>query len=58
MTNEQEEIKLAKFGEEVAEMLMLRKDKEHQDRWQTTWGSKTNVGLARCIIRVVEDFQG
>lgn len=44
-----------KLGAKLAEMLHLRRDSEHKDRWQTTWGSKTNAGLARSILRVLQE---
>ena len=47
-----------RVGAKLAEMLKLRKDPEHRDRWQTTWGTKTNAGLARSVFRLLieEDF--
>lgn len=39
-----------RIGQALAKSLRLRRDPEHRDRWQTSWGSKTNIGLARTII--------
>jgi len=32
----------------------LKRDPNHNDRRQTGWGSKTKVGLIRCIFKVEE----
>ncbi len=42
------------IGAMLAEALKLRRDPTHRNRWQTTWGSKTNAGLARTIIAQIE----
>lgn len=39
-----------RIGEAIAHALHLRRDPEHRHRWQTTWGSKTSIGLARTVI--------
>ena len=31
----------------------MRKDREHRDRVQTGWGTKTQDGLIACIERIV-----
>ena len=41
------------LGAKLAEVLKLRCDPDHSDRWQTTWGTKTNIGLARSVARIV-----
>ncbi len=42
-------------GYELAIALRLHKDPEHKDRWQTGWGTKTNAGLARTNLRILEE---
>lgn len=42
------------MGRVLAETLKLKRDPEHKDRWQTTWGSKTNAGLARTVLAEFE----
>lgn len=32
----------------------MRKDREHPDRVQTAWGTKTKDGLIACIERIVK----
>jgi hypothetical protein len=44
-----------KIGAKLAEVLQLRRDKDRPDRWQTTWGSKTNKGLARTVQCIIEE---
>jgi hypothetical protein len=44
-----------KLGEKLASVLRLRRDPEHRDRWQTSFGSKTNQGLASTVIQLLED---
>lgn len=46
------EARLATLGATLAAQLKLRRDKEHLDRWQTEWGTKTNLGLALTIRRM------
>lgn len=45
-----------KLGAEIAGIFKLRRDSEHKDRWQTTWGSKTNKGIARSVVALVEKY--
>lgn len=47
-----EESRLVELGATLAENLKLRRDKEHRDRWQTGWGTKTNLGLALTVRRM------
>jgi hypothetical protein len=44
----------SKVGKYLAFHLGLRPDPEHSDRWRTGWGTKTNAGLARTILRMLE----
>jgi len=41
---------LAAKGEAIAKALGLRRDPDHADRYQTEWGSKTALGLARTLM--------
>lgn len=40
----------SEIGEKLAAFLRLRRDSEHRDRWQTSYGSKTDKGLARALF--------
>ncbi len=51
---EQEQIRR---GELIAEVLNLKRDREHRDRYCTTWGTKTAMGLFLTIERLVRDGQ-
>lgn len=42
-------------GKILAEVLKLRKDSEHKDRFQTTWGSKTEIGVFATVRRLVDE---
>jgi len=42
-------------GALLAQVLKLRRDREHSDRWQTQWGTKTDLGLFRICERMVKD---
>lgn len=42
-------------GELIAEVLGLRRNPREQDRWLTTWGTKTSIGLFRTMKRLVEE---
>jgi len=41
----------------IAELLWdyLKKDPEHKDRRQTGWGTKTKIGLAASVARIIKD---
>lgn len=45
------------IGATLAERLGLKHDREHRDRWQTGWGSKTNYGLALTVIEMARRIQ-
>jgi hypothetical protein len=47
------------FGRSVAYLLGYdKKDREHWDRWTTNEGTKTDLGLGRTILRLLEDVKG
>jgi len=46
-----------KIGKALAEMLKLRKDKSHKDRYSTTWGSKTCIGIFNTIARLGQEIR-
>jgi hypothetical protein len=46
------------IGAKLAELLRLKRDPDHRDRWQTSWGSKTNAGLARSVIATIAETCG
>lgn len=43
--------------DELIELLWesLKRDREHTDRRQTGWGTKTKLGLIACVERIVND---
>lgn len=43
------------IGLELSQMLHLKPDRHQPDRIKTAWGSKTNIGLARSVLRVIAD---
>ena len=45
------------IGKKLAEMLMLRKDREHHGRFVTTWGTKTAIGIFETIKRIDEEIE-
>ena len=45
------------IGKKLATILKLKKDKEHKDRYQTEWGSKTSIGIFNTIIRIADDIK-
>lgn len=47
------ETQARQVGGSIAEILKLRRDSEHRDRWQTTWGTKTNIGVFRVVERIL-----
>ena len=46
-----------RIGKEIAKIFMMKKDKEHKNRYQTTWGTKTGIGVFNTIIRLAHDIQ-
>ena len=48
---------LAEKGEEWAKILMLKRSKEHPDRYDTEWGDKTALGIYYTICRLVLEVQ-
>jgi len=49
--SEEEEIKI---GEEIARVLKLQRHPDHYDRWLTTHGGKTSLGLVRTVRGLLE----
>ena len=43
------------LGARLAEVLKLRRDPNHADRWDICDGNVTNKGLARRIIGILEE---
>lgn len=43
----------ARRGAMLAEILHLKQD--HQDRWPTAWGNKTNLGLFETAARIITE---
>lgn len=44
-----------KVGEKIAAVFHLKKDANQPDRWKTVWGNKTNIGVARTMLRLMEE---
>tara|TARA_Y100000310_G_scaffold192564_1_gene192518 strand:+ start:856 stop:1065 length:210 start_codon:yes stop_codon:yes gene_type:complete len=42
-------------GAAIAELLELKPCPEHPDRWQTTWGTKTDLGLYLTVKRYIDE---
>lgn len=42
-------------GAHLAEVLKLRKDPEYKDRYQTTWGGKTALGVFASVRRLMAE---
>jgi|GEM_PF-5227182 len=49
LTDEQK----AKMGQHWAEILMLKRSKEHKDRYLTTYGDKTALGVYETLNSLV-----
>lgn len=50
----EDDVEADRIGAMFADVLNLKRDREHRDRWRTDWGTKTNTGLARTILAVLE----
>lgn len=49
------EIEKITIGEQLADILMLRKDKGYEpERYKTLWGNKTFIGLYETVKRIIE----
>lgn len=44
-----------RLGREIVAVLGLHRDREHRDRYQTAWGAKTAVGIARTVVRIISE---
>ena len=55
MPKELTEAQMAERGALLAKVLKLKHELEYPDRWQTDWGTKTNLGLFRIVVRIIED---
>lgn len=51
LTEQEEE----RRGRLIAEALRLKRDKKHENRYRTEWGTKTDLGLFRMMERLVID---
>lgn len=45
------------IGAEIAATMQCKRDSEHRDRWQTTVGTKTNIGLALSVIAIIDSHK-
>jgi hypothetical protein len=48
------EAELVAYGEQLATIFLLKRDREHKDRWllDLGWGSKTARGLAASVLEM------
>ena len=44
------------IGKEIAKIFLMKKSREHKDRYQMTWGDKSDIGLFRTLVRIAEDI--
>ena len=51
LTIEEKEI----VGKQLVEILILRKDTTNKERYQTTWGNKTAIGIYETVCRIVNN---
>jgi len=53
----QHEEKISNVGKEIIKFLDLKpiKSGEQKGRYNTAWGSKTELGLARSIMRIISE---
>ena len=50
------EAHLSRVGNKIATVLDLKKNK--YDRYNTTWGGKTDLGLYRTVNRILQEDRG
>jgi hypothetical protein len=46
-----------KIGAQLAEALGVKRDTQHPEGWATTYGWKTDAGLARTALRILMEAQ-
>lgn len=54
---ENDEAMLEMYGAQIAKIFLLRRDEEHRERFETRWGSKSEIGIARTILRMAESMK-
>jgi hypothetical protein len=54
-TDKLTEDELKAIGAQMAEWFDLKRDKEHADRYQTEFGTKTLLGLGSVAVRLVKE---
>lgn len=47
----------AEIGGKLAAIFVMRRSREHKDRWLMTTGDKTDLGLFRTFIRLAHDIE-
>lgn len=50
------EEKIEELGTEIAKLVNLKLDKKTK-MYDTQWGTKSAVGLGRCILRLIEEAE-
>lgn len=48
--------KQAEIGKTLAKILCLKRSKTNKERYQTTWGDKTALGIFNTINRLAEEI--
>lgn len=51
------ETEMAVMGAKLGEILGMERDTAYPDRWLTSWGNKTDLGLFRTLRRIGEDIE-
>ncbi len=46
------------FGRNVADLLYADRDYIEWTKWKTSFGNKTDLGLGRVILRLLNDVKG
>lgn len=52
---DEDDTEAARIGAKLAEVLKLRRDPADRSRWLTTWGNRTDAGLARTVLRLLSE---
>ena len=48
-----DDVEADRIGKHIAQILGLQKDRK--GLWKTTYGTKTNIGLAKTILTILEE---
>jgi hypothetical protein len=45
------------IAERIIEIFGIMPDREHKDRYYTSWGSKTKIGIYATFMRIADDIR-